>query len=77
MTKDLLTHLLVLVHVYVVLCDPLERELVHQVDLVRIGYVFLRKVTHVDREGRRKEKNLSVFVTALENLFAERRHLPG
>ena len=51
---------LLLLHVGVVLGDTLERELLHQVDLVRVVHVLLDELVDGARKGGRVEQDLTV-----------------
>lgn len=53
-------HLLLLLHVGVVLRDADQRELLHEVDLVRTAHVLLHELAHSARERGREEHDLAV-----------------
>lgn len=53
-------HLLSLLYERVVLCDTLQGQFVHQIDLVRVLEVLAHELLHRDGKGGREEKNLSL-----------------
>uniref|UniRef100_A0A182JGA4 Uncharacterized protein n=1 Tax=Anopheles atroparvus TaxID=41427 RepID=A0A182JGA4_ANOAO len=54
-------HLLALLHEGVVLRDTLQRQLLHQVDLVRIAQMLLHEVLHAQWECRREQEDLALL----------------
>ena len=51
---------LLLLNIGIVLGDTLERELLHQIDLVRVVHVSLDELIHCARKGGRVQQDLSV-----------------
>lgn len=54
-------HLLALLHERVVLRDALQRQLLHQVDLVRIAQMLLHEVLHAQWECRGEQQDLALL----------------
>lgn len=54
-------HLLPLLDERVVLCDTLQGELLHQVDLVWLAQMLFHEVLHAQWECRREQQNLALF----------------
>ena len=61
--------LLALLHECVVLRDALQRQLVHEVDLMGILHETVLEIQDCDGEGRRVHKNLPVLRQELDEVF--------
>ena len=61
----------------IVLGDTTQRELVHEVDLIRIAHVLVREVFHREGESCREEHDLSVSGVEFEELFDDRCEFNG
>ena len=68
-------HLLALLDESVVLGDALERELLHQVDLVRLAHQPLLEGLHLDGEGGREEEDLPLRRHVADELLDDRHEL--
>lgn len=45
----------------VVLCDSLQGQLLHEVDLIGFPEVLFHELLHAQREGGRKQQDLAFF----------------
>jgi len=70
-------HLLPLLHKGVVLSHALERQLLHQVDDVRLAQEPVLEGLDRDGEGRRVEQDLAVGVQVGDELLYDRLELRG
>ena len=68
-------HLLPLLDEGVILGDAFERELLHQVDLVRPPHALVPKPLYLLGEGRREEEDLPIGVHRRDELLDERLEL--
>lgn len=62
-------HLLPLLHKSVVLCDALQRQFLHEVNLVRITQMLLHELLDSERERGGEQKNLTFAWQARDNMI--------
>mmetsp|Transcript_31560 Transcript_31560/g.69085 ORF Transcript_31560/g.69085 Transcript_31560/m.69085 type:complete len:209 (-) Transcript_31560:747-1373(-) len=70
-------NLLALLHKCIILRNSPQRQLIHQVDDVRIGHVLLVKITNGNGVGSRIHEELPVFGQQIDELLDNRLKLWG
>lgn len=70
-------HLLLFLNKSVVLRDTTQRQLVHQIDLVRRVHVLVLEILDNDREGSTEQHHLPIFGVESKELFDDGSELGG